>query len=99
MIKATSLGFPRIGAHRQLKRALESFWAGVSSESELRAAGRDLRRTHWELQRDLGLYLSTCSMAWLNRMRLDYFNLGAPFGQDERGLTIWIFFRQCSTPN
>jgi len=55
MIKATNLGFPRIGAHRELKRALESFWAGDRTEADLRAAGRDLRRTHWELQRDLGL--------------------------------------------
>jgi 5-methyltetrahydropteroyltriglutamate--homocysteine methyltransferase len=55
MIKATNLGFPRIGAHRELKRALESFWAGESSEADLLAAGRALRRAHWTLQRDLGL--------------------------------------------
>jgi 5-methyltetrahydropteroyltriglutamate--homocysteine methyltransferase len=55
MIKATNLGFPRIGAHRELKRALESFWAGETTEGDLRGAARRLRRTHWELQRDAGL--------------------------------------------
>jgi 5-methyltetrahydropteroyltriglutamate--homocysteine methyltransferase len=49
------LGFPRIGANRELKFALESHWRGESSEHELEQAGRALRARHWALQADAGL--------------------------------------------
>ena len=34
-----TLGFPRMGAQRALKFALESFWRGDSTEAELQMAG------------------------------------------------------------
>jgi len=49
------LGFPRIGAARELKSALERHWRGEIGIDELEAAGRELRRRHWQLQRDAGL--------------------------------------------
>ncbi len=55
MTKAMNLGFSRIGAHRELKRALESFWNGKSTADELLESARELRRRHWELQRDSGI--------------------------------------------
>ncbi len=55
MTIAHNLGFPRIGAKRELKKALESFWKGDSTEEQLVATGRDLRSRHWALQRDAGL--------------------------------------------
>ena len=39
-----NLGFPRIGARRELKFALESYWKGESSLDELKALGADLRQ-------------------------------------------------------
>jgi 5-methyltetrahydropteroyltriglutamate--homocysteine methyltransferase len=54
-ILATSLGFPRIGAHRELKKALESHWKGASSKETLLAAGAELRARHWKLQQAAGL--------------------------------------------
>ncbi|NVD96841.1 5-methyltetrahydropteroyltriglutamate--homocysteine S-methyltransferase [Massilia sp. BJB1822] len=48
-------GFPRIGAARELKFALERHWRGEASESELEATGRELRARHWEQQRAAGL--------------------------------------------
>jgi 5-methyltetrahydropteroyltriglutamate--homocysteine methyltransferase len=45
-----NLGFPRIGAGRELKFALESYWKGESSREALRAAGASLRRSHWQTQ-------------------------------------------------
>jgi 5-methyltetrahydropteroyltriglutamate--homocysteine methyltransferase len=42
--RATVLGYPRIGPHRELKRALEQFWAGVISAGDLTAVGHALRR-------------------------------------------------------
>lgn len=40
---ATILGYPRIGRRRELKRAVESFWAGRTTADELETTARDLR--------------------------------------------------------
>ncbi len=47
------IGFPRIGKNRELKKALEAFWAGKCSQSELEAVAKDLRAKHWETQKHL----------------------------------------------
>ncbi len=52
---AGNLGFPRIGRHRELKTALERYWAGQSSEAALREVGRAVRRENWALQVELGI--------------------------------------------
>ncbi|WP_327101174.1 5-methyltetrahydropteroyltriglutamate--homocysteine S-methyltransferase [Nocardia vinacea] len=41
---ATVLGLPRVGPHRELKRATESYWAGRIDAQRLHAIARDLRR-------------------------------------------------------
>ncbi|MCA8277804.1 5-methyltetrahydropteroyltriglutamate--homocysteine S-methyltransferase [Burkholderia sp. AU30280] len=55
MVTTHNLGFPRIGAKRELKFGLERYWKGESSRDELKALGAELRRRHWNDQRDLGL--------------------------------------------
>ncbi|MBW7902494.1 MAG: 5-methyltetrahydropteroyltriglutamate--homocysteine S-methyltransferase [Rhodocyclaceae bacterium] len=50
-----TLGFPRMGAQRELKFALERHWRGEIAADELAAVGRALRARHWQLQRDAGL--------------------------------------------
>jgi 5-methyltetrahydropteroyltriglutamate--homocysteine methyltransferase len=50
MAKTHNLGFPRIGAKRELKFALESYWKGSSSRAELEALGARLRQRHWAQQ-------------------------------------------------
>ena len=52
-----SLGFPRIGAHRELKKAVEAYWQGKISSAELQTAARDLRRVHWQTQQSAGIDL------------------------------------------
>ncbi len=47
------IGFPRIGQNRELKKALESFWVGKCSQSELESVAKDLRAKHWEAQKHL----------------------------------------------
>lgn len=56
-IQTHILGFPRIGAARELKFALEAHWRGELDEQELEAAGRRLRARHWALQEQAGLDL------------------------------------------
>ncbi|MFI6431449.1 5-methyltetrahydropteroyltriglutamate--homocysteine S-methyltransferase [Rhodococcus oryzae] len=41
------LGYPRIGPRRELKRALEAYWHGKSSQAELIAVGRELQEQTW----------------------------------------------------
>ncbi|MEC4775225.1 5-methyltetrahydropteroyltriglutamate--homocysteine S-methyltransferase [Burkholderia cenocepacia] len=55
MVTTHNLGFPRIGAKRELKFGLERYWKGESSRDELKALGAALRRRHWHDQRDLDL--------------------------------------------
>ncbi len=55
MVQASNLGYPRIGIKRELKKALEQFWSGKSSETELLEQAAKLRRQHWQLQQHLGL--------------------------------------------
>ncbi len=50
-----NLGFPRIGALRELKFALESYWRGQSSLDELKVLGAELRSHHWRDQSGLDL--------------------------------------------
>ena len=51
------LGFPRIGAQRELKSATEAYWAGDRSLEDLAATAKDLRAGNWKLQRDAGIDL------------------------------------------
>jgi len=48
-------GFPRIGAARELKFALERFWRGELSEAVLQDTASNLRARHWATQRKQGL--------------------------------------------
>ncbi len=52
-----NLGFPRIGLKRELKFALESYWAGKSDISRLLNIGKDLRRDNWNKQAQHGVDL------------------------------------------
>lgn len=55
MVKAHNLGFPRIGAARELKWALERYWRGELSEVGLQTVAAELRARHWRLQAEAGL--------------------------------------------
>jgi 5-methyltetrahydropteroyltriglutamate--homocysteine methyltransferase len=54
-VRASNLGFPRIGPHRELKWALESYWSGQSPASQLEEVASGLRRSNWQLQGGSGL--------------------------------------------
>ena len=55
MAIATNLGFPRIGANRELKWAVESFWAGKMDAVTLQLTAASVRKENWELQRQTGI--------------------------------------------
>ena len=60
MVLCANLGFPSMGANRELKKALESFWRKESSKDDLLASAKALRHHHWELQHKAGLDLIPC---------------------------------------
>ncbi|MGM0825415.1 MAG: 5-methyltetrahydropteroyltriglutamate--homocysteine S-methyltransferase [Pseudomonadota bacterium] len=51
------LGYPRIGAQRELKKATEAYWHGDCSRQALEATGRELRLRNWRDQQAAGLDL------------------------------------------
>lgn len=64
-----TLGFPRIGLHRELKKAQERYWAGNISRPELLAVGRELRARHWEQQKQAGIdLLPVGDFAWYDHV-------------------------------
>lgn len=96
MALAHTLGFPRIGAQRELKFALESFWRGASSEAALQQTGRSLRGYHWSLQADAGMDLVTVGdFAWYDQVLNTLALLGAipsRFGFDPKQLSLTEYF-------
>jgi 5-methyltetrahydropteroyltriglutamate--homocysteine methyltransferase len=58
-MEAHILGFPRIGANRELKKALESYWKGTSKKEDLFACENALKERHWWFQREQGLSMVT----------------------------------------
>jgi 5-methyltetrahydropteroyltriglutamate--homocysteine methyltransferase len=69
MALAHNLGFPRIGADRELKKALESYWKGSLDQDGLRSVGRQLRATHWQVQKDAGIeLLPVGDFAWYDQV-------------------------------
>ncbi|GAA0719393.1 5-methyltetrahydropteroyltriglutamate--homocysteine S-methyltransferase [Dokdonella soli] len=61
MTLVTNLGFPRIGAKRELKHALEAYWRGESSPQQLQDIAKDLRHRHWRIQREAGADSVPCN--------------------------------------
>jgi 5-methyltetrahydropteroyltriglutamate--homocysteine methyltransferase len=53
MAKTHNLGFPRIGAQRELKFALEKYWKGTISREELEGTATQLRGHAWQRQSGL----------------------------------------------
>ncbi|MGH3431993.1 MAG: 5-methyltetrahydropteroyltriglutamate--homocysteine S-methyltransferase, partial [Thermocrispum sp.] len=54
-IGSTVLGYPRIGPNRELKRAVEKYWAGTVDEPALRAVAARLRVDTWRELAERGL--------------------------------------------
>lgn len=64
-----TLGFPRIGLHRELKKAQESYWAGNITRDALLDTGRTLRARHWQQQQEAGIdLLPVGDFAWYDHV-------------------------------
>jgi len=56
-IRTNILGYPRVGAGRELKKAEESYWAGKISKQELLDTAALIRKQNWQLQKEAGIDL------------------------------------------
>ncbi|MFC4779017.1 5-methyltetrahydropteroyltriglutamate--homocysteine S-methyltransferase [Paenibacillus sp. GCM10023252] len=57
MGKSSTLGYPRIGEHREWKKTLEAFWSGKLEESDLHQQLKDIRLSHLRKQQEKGIDL------------------------------------------
>jgi 5-methyltetrahydropteroyltriglutamate--homocysteine methyltransferase len=96
MTIAHTLGFPRMGPNRELKFALEAFWRGDTSESDLLAVGRRLREARWQAQRTAGLdYVTVGDFAWYDSVLEMLAHLGGlptRFGFAPKTLSLTQYF-------
>ncbi|KAL0058760.1 methionine-synthesizing 5-methyltetrahydropteroyltriglutamate--homocysteine methyltransferase [Marasmius tenuissimus] len=47
MVASSVLGFPRIGANREIKKVVEAYWAGKVSAEEVTKVSAEVKKTNW----------------------------------------------------
>ncbi len=55
MFKTAVLGYPRIGKHRELKKAVEAYWNREISAEALESAASSIRQENWKDMRTAGI--------------------------------------------
>ncbi|MCO1334488.1 5-methyltetrahydropteroyltriglutamate--homocysteine S-methyltransferase [Microbulbifer sp. OS29] len=69
MVQTHILGYPRIGADRELKKVQEAYWRGDIPQQELLAVGAEIRRANWQAQSDAGLAcVAVGDFAWYDQV-------------------------------
>jgi 5-methyltetrahydropteroyltriglutamate--homocysteine methyltransferase len=56
-----NLGYPRVGARRELKKACEQYWTGQITRQQLFLVAKNLREQHWRVQQQAGIDLIPCN--------------------------------------
>lgn len=89
-------GYPRVGAKRELKFAVEAFWKGNISESELSQVAKDIRQQNWATQIVAGAdLLPVGDFSFYDHVLDTVCALGAipsRFGFDAASLTLTQYF-------
>ncbi len=88
-------GYPRIGAKRELKQALEAFWQGRLDAAALDETARDLRLRHWREQAELS-FVATNDFSLYDGMLDLACTFGAVperFGRADAPVTLERYFR------
>ncbi|MDR2149386.1 MAG: 5-methyltetrahydropteroyltriglutamate--homocysteine S-methyltransferase [Spirochaetaceae bacterium] len=76
--KTLITGYPRIGENRELKKALEAYWAGDIAIDELKKTAALLRKTHWLFQKEAGIdFISVNDFSYYDTMLDTCVMLGA----------------------
>ncbi|MCR5436774.1 MAG: 5-methyltetrahydropteroyltriglutamate--homocysteine S-methyltransferase [Treponema sp.] len=76
-MKTSVIGFPRVGANRELKFASEKYFAGKITDSELQTTAKEIRKNAWLLQKNAGIdFISSNDFSFYDNMLDTSFMLG-----------------------
>ena len=99
MTVAHVLGVPRMGANRELKFAVETFWKDTSNQEEfnkLQQVAKTIRATNWAEQKARGMdYVTVGDFAWYDQILGTLSLLGAiptRHGFSAKDLTLQQYF-------
>lgn len=96
MTKSASLGFPRIGAFRELKKAVEGYWKGNITATELLKASAKIRKDNWQLQQQIGIdYIPSNDFSFYDHILDMIITVGAVpqrFGFDGNEVSLDLYF-------
>ena len=95
-LKTATLGYPRIGEKRELKKAVESYWKGQITESELQEQGKEIRKRNWKYQLENGVtYIPSNDFSFYDQI-LDLTcmlgNIPSRFKYDGAGVDLPTYF-------
>jgi 5-methyltetrahydropteroyltriglutamate--homocysteine methyltransferase len=78
MQKNYVIGFPRIGEKRELKKVLEKYWANQNDFSEVEYLASQLRKRHWNYQKEAKVdFISSNDFSYYDNMLDTSILLGA----------------------
>ena len=80
MMQTSVIGFPRIGTLRELKFASEKYFKKEIETEELLQTAETLRKTHWSIQKEAGIFASFLSLIFYKAIFLFF---------------VFIFIRIC----
>ena len=90
-------GYPRVGAKRELKFAVEAYWKGAKSEAELQETAAEIRRLNWTTQKAAGADLVPVGDFSFYDHVLDLLctlgGIPSRFGFDAANLTLEQYFQ------
>lgn len=66
MIQTATLGYPRIGKNREVKKALEAFWSGKSDAETLLQTVCEVEASNWKTQLEAGIQNLPMRQIWVN---------------------------------
>jgi len=96
MVISSNLGFPRIGPNRELKKALEGFWAGTVDERALRETCRAIRQQSWQWQQEAGIrHIPSNDFSMYDQMLDTSVMVGAVptrFARDSKAASLATYF-------
>lgn len=72
MVFAANLGFPRIGADRELKKILEKYWKGEAEQDDVLTVAKAIREQNWKTQDEAGMDFIPCNDFSLYDQVLDH---------------------------
>lgn len=68
-MKTSVIGYPRVGSLRELKFATEKYFKNSISQDELQDMALNLKRTHWQIQKENGIdYISSNDFSFYDNM-------------------------------